>query len=226
MTRNATVFAAIATVTALGTATSASTLAFSSFANGNEGWSMQAGPGATNYNATWNAAGGTPDGHIQFWDTSISDAEFFMASSTFVGSGNFSSAVANGGVSFNWKTDFLPAGQTIQIAFDTTYAGGTILWAETTAVTGMAWNHYDFAFDTSVQWWSQSNGVQSLATMADLNGALASVSGLYITGDLLYGLDGTCSLDSPRIYSVPAPGALALLGVAAMLGTRRRKLRS
>jgi MYXO-CTERM domain-containing protein len=36
-------------------------------------------------------------------------------------------------------------------------------------------------------------------------------------------MDGTAWLDNPMIYSVPAPGAFALLGLASIVGARRRR---
>lgn len=222
MTRNTTIFVTLATLTAMSSAASGGTLAFSSFDTGDEGWTAQAGPGAPQYTTNWNPTGGTPTGHIQYQDATSNDAEWFAASAGFLGNGDFSSAIGNGGVSFDWSADYAPSAVNVQIAF---VGGNQILWTETLASVGTGWNAYDFAFDLTTAWMMTDNNTNTTnaATTGDMYSVLSSVDGLYITGDILYGMDGTCSLDSPRIYSVPAPGALALLGVASIVGTRRRR---
>jgi MYXO-CTERM domain-containing protein len=48
-----------------------------------------------------------------------------------------------------------------------------------------------------------------------------------ITGETWTGVSETTWLDNPRIWmkdvSVPAPGALALLGLSGLAGSRRRR---
>ncbi|MDP7574263.1 MAG: hypothetical protein QF723_04055, partial [Phycisphaerales bacterium] len=67
-------------------------------------------------------------------------------------------------------------------------------------------------------------GASQLATMNEINSVLANVTGMDITGETWTGINETTWLDNPRIYmNVPAPGALALLGVASIIGSRRRR---
>ena len=69
----------------------------------------------------------------------------------------------------------------------------------------------------------EANSTTTIATMADMTGVLSATDGLFITADTVDGMDGSCWLDNPMIHSVPAPGALALLGLASIVGARRRR---
>lgn len=223
MPSNTVIIAALATVAAISGAASGNTLAVSTFDTGDEGWIAQAGPLGTPYAVNWNPTGGVPSGHLGYQDATMQDYEWFSASSTFLGNGDFSQAVNNGGVSFDWSANIGMPGQNVQLAFVSNYAGGSILWTETTAQVGSGWSHYDFALDLTTTWLIEVGSSTVYATSADLAGVLSSVDGLYITADTLIGMDGSCWLDNPTIYSVPAPGAIALLGVASIVGTRRRR---
>lgn len=227
MHRTTTIIAALATLTAISTSASAATLAMSTFDVGDEGWTAQRGPGATNYGVAWNAAGGNPTGHVQYYDQTNQDAEWFSAPTSFLGTTGFAQAVGNGGISFDWAADLGPGGSVnLQVAFTSTYAGGTVLFAEAPASINTGWNNYNFNFDSTTSWLltpMNPGGNAVNATSADLTAVLSSLTGLYITGDIVVGFDGTCSLDNPTIYSVPAPGALALLSVAMIAGRRRRR---
>ncbi|HCV23663.1 MAG TPA: hypothetical protein DGN59_09395 [Candidatus Latescibacteria bacterium] len=223
MNHTTTIIAAFATLTAITTTASAAVLAVSTFDTGDEGWIAQAGPTGTPYAVAWNPTGGVPTGHLEYQDATSQSAEWFSASASFLGAGDFSQAVGTGGVSFDWVTNVGSATQTVQIAFTGNYAGGSILWAELPELVAGGWANYDFAFNPTASWQIEIGPSSTLATMADISGVLSSVDGLFITGDTVVGMDGTCRLDNPTIYGVPAPGALALIGLASLLGTRRRR---
>ncbi len=223
-TNTTAMIAALAVLSTLSATASAATLAISTFDTGDEGWISQRGPTGSPYTVNWNPTGGVPTGHINYWDHTSYDYEFFSASSSFLGSGDFSQAAGNGGVSFDWGTDMGSASQMLQIAFTSTYLGSTVLWTETPATIGPGWTNYDFAFDSTASWMIEINGAPvGAATSADISGVLAVVNGMFITADTVDGMDGNCWLDNPMIYSVPAPGAFALLGLAGIAGTRRRR---
>jgi MYXO-CTERM domain-containing protein len=223
MHRTMTRIAALATFTAMTATASSATLAYSSFDTGDEGWIAQQGPAGAPYAVHWNPSGGVPTGNINYWDQTSYNPEWFSASASFIGSGDFSQAVNNGGVSFDWATDLGSAAQMVQVAFTGGYQGGSILWAETVASVGTGWANYDFSFDSTTLWMLEANSTTTIATMADMTGVLSATDGLFITADTVDGMDGSCWLDNPMIHSVPAPGALALLGLASIVGARRRR---
>ena len=223
MARNTLIISTFVSLGFFASTAASATLAYSSFDSGNEGWIAQQGPAGSPYNVTWNAAGGNSGGYITYWDQTSTDSEWFSASSSFLGGGDFSQAVNNGGVSFDWMADIGTGGQLVQIAF-TTIGGQSVLWAETVATVNGHWYHYDFSFDSSTAWMLQSSGnPATLATTSDLTDVLSSVGGMFVTGDTIDGMDGTCSLDNPMIYSIPAPGVLGLCGLASIVGMRRRR---
>ena len=226
MTRTTTLIAALATLTAVSATASATTLAYSSFDTGDEGWTAQQGPAGSPYAVNWNPTGGVPTGNINYWDQTSYDAEWFSASASFLGGGDFSSAVNNGGVSFDWAADLGSAAQMVQIAFTmgSNQSSGAVLWADAVATVDGHWYHYDFGFDPSTTWMIQIVGnPPAVATASDLNNVLSAVDGMFITADTVDGMDGNVWLDNPLIYSVPAPGAFALFGLASIVGARRRR---
>jgi hypothetical protein len=226
MTRNTTLIAALTVLTAVSATASAATLAYSSFDTGDEGWTAQQGPAGSPHAVNWNSTGGVPAGNINYWDQTSYDAEWFSASASFLGGGDFSSAVNNGGVSFDWAADLGSAAQMLQIAFTmgSNQSGATVLWADAIATVDSHWYHYDFGFDSGTTWMIQSGGnPATIATTSDLTNVLSAVDGMFITADTMDGMDGTAWLDNPMIYSVPAPGAFALLGLASIVGARRRR---
>ncbi len=226
MTRNTTLIAVLTMLTAVSTTASAATLAYSSFDTGDEGWTAQQGPAGSPYAVTWSSTGGVPTGNINYWDRTNYDEEWFSASASFLGGGNFSSAVNNGGVSFDWAADLGPTTQIVQVAFTMNYTpnSGTVLWSDAIATVDGHWYHYDFGFDSATTWMIQSSGgPATVATTSDLINALSAVDGMFITADTVDGMDDNVWLDNPMIYSVPAPGALALLGLASIVGARRRR---
>jgi hypothetical protein len=198
-------------------------LAYSSYDVDQDGWQVRdTVNGVTSYfQPGWVSAGGVPTGHLEFADVTPG-GYVFEAPTQFTG--DFSAAFNNGGVSFDWMADMVQSGKRASVIF---WSGTTRIWASSNPDPAPnVWHSFDFAFDTSVSWMVNygSGGASQLATMNDLNSVLASVTGMDITGETWTGINETTWLDNPRIYMhVPAPGALALLGMASIIGTRRRR---
>ena len=135
--------------------------------------------------------------------------------------GDFSSAVGNGGVFFDWKADMIMDGR----------RPGVYFWRDGVRLMGLGdfnlaentWHHVEFTFDMSVDWKiDYGNGAQA-ATLTELAWVLSDVQDMNITGETWTGVEETTWLDNPTIYTnVPAPGALALL-LGAGLAVRRRR---
>ena len=82
-----------------------------------------------------------------------------------LGNGDFSSAIGNGGVSFDWSADYASGAVNVQIAF---VDGNQILWTETLASVGTGWNAYDFAFDPTTAWMMTDNTTSTTNSFSDV----------------------------------------------------------
>ena len=213
----------IASVTAMTAAAHASTinLAYSDYNTSVDGWTVRdtVNGNVSYFTPTWNAAGGMPTGHVEFADVTPG-GYVFEASADFTG--DFSAALAVGGVSFDWKANQIQAGK----------RAGVSLWRDGVRLSTSSdpdpaaniWHSFDFAFTMNTTWNVDYGSGAQLATMADLSYVLSNVTGMDITGETWTGMSETTWLDNPRIYTrVPAPGALGLLGIAAIAGVRRRR---
>jgi hypothetical protein len=197
-------------------------LAISTFDSNVDDWTVRdtVNGNVTYYSPYWNASGGVPTGHVQFSDITPG-GYVFEAPDEFTG--DFSVAVNFGGVSFDWMADQIQDGKRASV----------ILWRDGVRRAASSnpdpaagvWHSFDFAFNTNVAWQIDYGTGNQLATTADLTYVLSGVTGMDITGETWTGMVETTWLDNPRIYTrhVPAPGALALLGVAGLAGTRRRR---
>jgi hypothetical protein len=229
MNHIATITATLTTLVAVSATASASvTLASSTFTTGDEGWMTHVGGGGASGAVDWSPAGGAPDGYISYDDVTSQGYEFFSAPSSYLvnvnnGTNDFSEAVGNGGVSFEWAATLGGAAQTLQVAFRSGYLAGSTIWADVPATANGQWGSYDLAFDATTLWMFDAGFGSSVATTVDLMGVLSSLDGMFITADTMPGMDGLCALDNPTIYSVPAPGAVVLLGLASIVGARRRR---
>ena len=139
-------------------------------------------------------------------------------------SGDFSAAVNNGGVSFDWMADMIQSGKRASVIF---WSGNVRLSASSDPdPAANIWHSFDFSFDTSVSWMINygAGGGSQLATMNEISSVLGNVTGMDITGETWTGISETTWLDNPRIYmQVPTPSALALMAVASCVGIRRRR---
>jgi hypothetical protein len=197
-------------------------LAYNPFDTGIDGWSVRdtVNGNVTFFSPSWNAAGGMPDGHLEFSDITPG-GYVFQGSQDFIG--DFSSAANIGGVSFDWKANQIQSGK----------RAGVILWRDGVRLSTASdpdpaanvWHSFDFAFNMSSNWSVNYGSGSQTATMADVVYVLSNVTGMDITGETWTGMSETTWLDNPRLYTqdVPAPGALALLGVASIVGLGRRR---
>jgi hypothetical protein len=223
MHRNST-FLGIAALALLSTSASAAItdLAISTFDTSVDGWTVRdtVNGNVSYYTPLWNAAGGMPTGHVQFSDVTPG-GYVFEASSAF--SGDFSQAVTDGGVSFDWMADQIQDGKRASVIF---WRDNVRLWASSDPDPAAdVWHSFEFVFNMNVAWQIDYGSGGQLATMADLNYVLSGVSGMDITGETWTGMIETTWLDNPRIWTriVPAPGAIAMLGLAGIAGARRRR---
>ncbi|MCH2134992.1 MAG: PEP-CTERM sorting domain-containing protein [Phycisphaerales bacterium] len=216
--------AALATSTLLTSAASASIvdLAHSSFDTDIENWTVRdtVNGNVTYYAPGWNAAGGLPDGHVEFAD--ITPGGYVFEESTEF-SGDFSAALVTGGVSFDWMADMIQDGKRASVIL---WSGNTRLFNSSAPDPAAGvWHSFSFMFNVGNGWQIDSGNGAQLASLSDIDSVLQSVTMMEITGETWTGMNETTWLDNPRIWarSVPAPGALALLGVAAITGARRRR---
>lgn len=229
MNHKTTAIAALTALAALSaTATAAPViLTTSTFDANQDGWTVRDLSTGGHYVPDWNPTGGKPTGHIAYEDLAPSSLEVFEAGSNFFINANtlnndFSEAETNGGgVSFNWMTSTTSVNSMVEV---TLWSNGAHLYASAAAALG-PWQSYDFAFDSNTAWMVDYGAGAQVATSADMNGILSNLTGLDISVDTLLVASGKTYLDNPTIYSlpVPAPGALALLGLASIAGTRRRR---
>jgi MYXO-CTERM domain-containing protein len=223
MNRNHTLLG-LAALTLLATTASAGIvdLAISTFDTDAEGWTVRdtVNGQVTYFNPSWNATGGVPTGNIEFSDISPG-GYVFQAPDAFTG--DFSLAVTNGGVAFDWMADQIQDGKRASVIL---WRNSARLWASSDPDPAAGvWHSFNFVFNMSVDWQIDYGSGAQQATMADLSYVLSDVTGMDITGETWTGMIETTWLDNPRIHArnVPAPGALALLGIASLAGTRRRR---
>ena len=216
---------ALSTITAMTSFASAATvdLAYSPYDADQDGWQVRdrLNNVITYYQPDWNPSGGMPNGHLEFADITAGGYGF-EAPTQFTG--DFSAAYNNGGVSFDWMADMVQMGKRASVIL---WSGNTRIWASSNPdPAANIWHSFDFTFDTSVSWMVNygQGGASQLASMSDISSVLGNVTGMDITGETWTGISETTWLDNPRIYmQVPAPGGLALLGMAAIAGIRRRR---
>lgn len=195
----------------------------SGFEFGDEGWTS-ANNGSTA--PVWIPPPGSDDGYLQLTDASTGWC-YFRAPTAFV-----SQAPRYGGAfSFDLRHDFAgdPVAYNVRVGI---IGGGLNLINESVLPTG-TWTNYSFSLNELSGWRVFSNLSQNyttsapLATLSQMQSALANITGLYIAADYTPGyapndLDRT-SIDNVVLDVVPAPGAAGLLALGALFGTRRRR---
>jgi hypothetical protein len=222
----ATIAAAILSLTAATGTTWAATsiLTTSSFDTNQDGWSIRDVTTNASYAASWLPYGGKPAGHIMHEDSAPSSLEVFQAGANFLVNAHtlnndFSEAeTSGGGVSFNWRTSTTSVNSMVEVSL---WSNAVRLYASDSAAVG-AWQTYDFTFDSTTAWMVDYGSGGQVATSMDMNAVLSNLSGMDISVDTLLTASGKTYLDNPTIYSVPAPGGLALIGLA-FAGKRRRR---
>lgn len=196
-------------------------VAHTGFDNGLEGWQVRdtLNGAVTYFTPTWMPNGGVPDGHMSFQDVTPG-GYIFEAPNAF--HGDFSALVGTGGVFYDWGADHIMPDRRSSVSF---YNGSVRMWAASgQGLPTNVWTRFDFGFDLSAGWKVDYGSGAQTATLADLQYVLSNVTDMTISGETWTGIIETTWVDNPTIYrSIPAPGALALLGVAGILTGRRRQ---
>lgn len=188
------------------------------FSDTHEGWKVQtrtlAGAVAGNYPVTWLAAGGDPDGFIRMTDP---DAfySFFHAPLSFTGD---LSSCAGGALSFSIRTNVNSLAEGRWVVLE---SGGIRLTALAADPTVNQWTQS--VIPLVAGHWHVGFGIDGpLASQDLIESVLGNVTALLIGAEYGSAIGAeTVGLDSVMI--TPAPGALALLVVAAGVGGRRRR---
>ncbi|MDG2422491.1 MAG: hypothetical protein P8M22_00780 [Phycisphaerales bacterium] len=214
-------FAALAATAISAPAMASTYLAHSNYDNDVDSWKVRdnLSGNVTYFTPSWAPSGGVPTGHLEFADVTPG-GYLFEAPDHF--HGDFSSAVGNGGIFFDWKADMIMDNKRPGVSL---YRDGVrLIGLGSFGLAESQWHHLDFAFDLSAGWLVDlGNGAQT-ATMADIQWVLEDVDDLRIVGETWTGVSETTWLDNPTIYTnVPAPGALALLVGAGLILPRRRR---
>ena len=205
-------------------AASSHAIVSSSFDAGLDGWSMVYfdPPGAAygTENAagglTWNATGGNPDGYISREDVE-GGAMMFKANSSYTGD---QSANIGGTLSFDLICDF--DDRTVDSVVVIKGAGLTIAGSFANPVIN-TWTTRSVVLDAANFNYGFSGG--SAVSTTDFNSVMASIDGLYISGEFHTGFPAEITgLDNVSLEPVPEPATMALLGFgAAALAARKRR---
>lgn len=195
----------------------------SGFETGLEGWtSYQNGAFAPE----WIAPSGSDSGYARLTD-STTGWGYFRAPAAYTAQ----AAQFGGSFSFSLRHEVQgdPVAYKVRVGLT---GGGLTLLSEQTLPTS-SWTTYSFGLDVGHGWRVFSNLSQNysaaapLATQAELEQVLGSISGLYLSADYTPGyapndLDRT-SIDNVSLTVVPGPGALAMLATTAAGTARRRR---
>jgi hypothetical protein len=184
-----------------------------------EGWSFF--NDARNF--IWTDAVGSPPGAIRATDVGDGRIWYFAASSAYLG--NMSSFY---GGNLSWDIIGLQGSQTsIAGRADVMIAGGglTLGLAMNVLPVLNQWTSWQATLSTDFDWRVISDigdGIVSptVATEAQIRDVLSDLTGLYIRGEYTNGSD-SAGLDN--VILTPSPASWAALGLAGLMGTRRRR---
>lgn len=203
-----------------GLAATASADVSSTFDTDDEGWSTLNDA----RDAEWTGDIGNPAGAFTARDRGDGRIWYYAASNAYLGnrSGNLGGAIS-------WDILGINGNQTsISPRADVMLTGGGLeigINAGTQPING-TWTSWSVDLLASAGWeyiGSLGNGTLSgnAVTGADFASVLASLDGLYIQGEYTNGGDRT-ALDNV-LLTVPTPGALGVLALGGLVGSRRRR---
>ncbi len=202
----------------------------STFDSGDEGWSVvefyfsDGGPGyqPDDYTTVWNGpvapqwsdAGGCPDGHVHFTEPpEFGQCFYFQAPSGFLGN---QSAMLGGTLSWCIKT--APGGPNDYNADVVLMSPEHIIVNYNPDQASTEWQVRSVLLQAGAGW-LVGNHEGAPATEQILGEVLANLTGMYIRGEFLSGIE-TGYLDSVTL--TPEPAAMSLLMVGLALFARRR----
>jgi hypothetical protein len=205
--------------TVLGTARADVT---STFDTNGEGWSVVSFSDYSlntfavegTYAPTYVATGGNPGGYIL--GTDPDDGDFtFSAPAKFLG--NQSSTT---GLSYDMNYLDTVNFQTIDVILAGTN-GEHLIWSNPSFVPDTTWQTNTASFTPSASWHVAEGG--ALATAADFQAVLGSLTGIYIRAEYDQGGADDTGLDNVRLIpgvQAPEPSSLALMAIALVPGAR------
>jgi hypothetical protein len=216
MNLSRTTLAIAATVTSLGTAANAAVVLYSGTDASTSGWTAAANSSASTSGYVLPGTG-TGSGGTYSWGT---------ATATTSGSGGAASVTSTfyyAGFTFTAAGgNFVTDGSTI--AFTAGGSGGSVaisvgsnVWGALFAVSGVNPTGVSVTVDGSPLGGSPVNLTGGAGVFGAIN--TAAISGFLVN----FAAGGTMTFDNAQLLIVPAPGAMALLGVAGLVGVRRRR---
>lgn len=195
----------------------------SHFDAGDEGWTFAEVDFAISANPphvaavnplAWKDTGGHPGGYVEITRDPSPLWNWFSAPAAFLGD---QSALYGGTLTYDLIDSAGGAGSEILPAVMLVGAGTTLYinsgWPDD------AWTSYSIMLKEAGWYTDFFDPAGSPATQAEFQAVLADVQGLYIDGDWT-GVPNSMGLDN--VVMTPAPGSLALAGLAIIVARRRR----
>ena len=209
-------FASIA-VGAAACVSTASGSVVSTFDTDADGWGVTGDANNFTWSATGGNTGGTDDGYVFANDVGQGIIWNFNAPAKFLGD---QSAFVGGMLSWDLIQISTP-GSDIDDQPDVVLVGaGQTLVIDAGASPATTWTPYSVSLSTASDWRVDTLG-GAAATDAQIAAVLGNLTSLEIRGEFRDRGGDDAGLDN--IMLVPAPGSLAVLGVAGLAATRRRR---
>lgn len=209
---------------------SAAVITSSSFASSAEGWTALTGdsfqadfPVTAAATLAFNAGAGNPAGSVSVLDPDNFDT-MFSAPAAYLGN---QSAALGGNLRYDVRGDRTGDYDGADVVIK---GGGIVLIYDVPSMIGTSWQTFVVPLAPGTGWTVGTMG-GSLATSADFQAALSSVTELYIGAEFFFGTVETASLDNvslnePDPFAVPEPPTVLFIGTGlTMLAIGRRRAR-